>query len=97
MADGPPVSGEDLSHRLQVLTAERGEDVSIPVDGAEVLFVVWREAGRWWAAGQHDGNGLILEGTAGLDVLALSLRRVSDIEPYLQGRRAQLRAVRGES
>ncbi|WP_395403744.1 hypothetical protein ACHMXB_06340 [Arthrobacter sp. UC242_113] len=96
MADRPPVSGEDLSRRLQVITAERSEEVSIPVDGAEESFAVWRDAGRWWAAGQHDGNGLVLEGTTGLDASALSLHRVSDIEPYLQGRRAQLRAVRGE-
>ncbi|MGN7253170.1 hypothetical protein [Arthrobacter sp. SAFR-014] len=95
-ADAPPASGEDLSRRLRVLTSERGEEASIPVDGAEELFDVWPGAGRWWAAGRHDGNGLVLEGTTGLDARALSLRRVSDIEPYLQGRRAQLRAVRGE-
>ncbi|MBT2550522.1 hypothetical protein [Arthrobacter sp. ISL-65] len=94
--DGPPLSGEDLSRRLRVLTSSRSEAVSVPVDGAEEPFDVWRGTDRWWAAGQHDGNGLMLEGTTGLDVRALSLRRVSDIEPYLQGRRAQIRAVRGE-
>ncbi|UKA52390.1 hypothetical protein LFT45_11465 [Arthrobacter sp. FW305-BF8] len=70
--------------------------MSITVDGAEELFAVWRGVDHWWAAGRHDGNGLILEGSAGLDVRAVSLRRVADIEPYLQGRRAQLRAVSGE-
>ncbi|MFE4837579.1 hypothetical protein ACFRAU_23215 [Arthrobacter sp. NPDC056691] len=61
-----------------------------------MLFEVWREAGRWWAAGHHDGKSLILEGTTELDLSAVSQRRVSDIEPYLQGRRAQVRAARGE-
>jgi hypothetical protein len=95
VADGPPASGEDFSRRLRTLTAERGAEVSIPVDGAQERCEVWREAGRWWIAGQHDGNGLILAGTTEPDVRALSLRRVSDIEPYLQGRRAQIRAARG--
>ncbi|MFP3460860.1 hypothetical protein R5O87_08445 [Arthrobacter globiformis] len=93
--DGPPASGNDLSRRLQMLTSERGEEVPLPVDGAEEVFEVWREAGRWWAAGRHDGKGLVLEGTAQLDVSTVSLHRVSDIEPYLQGRRAQIRAARG--
>ncbi|MFC9352019.1 hypothetical protein [Arthrobacter sp. NPDC057013] len=56
---------------------------------------VWREAGRWWAAGQHDRKSLVLEGTTLLDVSTVSLRRVSEIEPYLRGRRAQFRAVGG--
>ncbi|WP_307028475.1 hypothetical protein [Arthrobacter globiformis] len=94
--DGAPLSGEDLSRRLRVLTSERSEAVSVPVDGAEEPFDVWRGSDRWWAAGHHDGNGLMLEGTTGLDVEALSLRRVADIEPYLRGRRAQIRAARGE-
>ncbi|MFE5839436.1 hypothetical protein [Arthrobacter sp. NPDC056493] len=94
--DGPPASGEDLSRRLGRLTSERGEEVSLPVDGAEVLFEVWRDAGRWWAAGHHDGKSLILEGTPELDLSTVALLRVSDIEPYLQGRRAQIRAARGE-
>jgi hypothetical protein len=42
MIDGPPVRGEDLSRRLHMLTSERGEEVSLPVDGAEELFGVWR-------------------------------------------------------
>jgi hypothetical protein len=93
--DGPPASGEGLARRLRLLTSARGEEASIPVDGAEKVFETWREAGRWWAAGQHDGKSLVLEGTTELDVSALSLHRVYDIEPYPEGRRAQIRAARG--
>jgi hypothetical protein len=94
-AAGPPADGDDFSRRLAALVAEPGEEVSIPVDGVPVPFTVWREADHWWAAAQHGEYGLFVE-AKDLEPEALSLCRVLDIEPYLLGRRAQLRSARGE-
>lgn len=94
-AGGPPASGEELAHRLGALLSEPGEEVAIPVDDLPEVFEIWRDADGWWAGGQHSGNGLVLEGR-GMEPASLALRRIPDVEPYLKGRRAQIREARGE-
>ncbi|WP_194918246.1 hypothetical protein [Catenulispora rubra] len=60
-------------------------------------FRQWRdEDGTWLAAGHHGETGLIIEASAGLDITQVRLVRVTDIEPYIAGRRAHLRRLRGE-
>jgi hypothetical protein len=92
-AGGPPAGG--LSDTPDPLLPEPDE-VLIPVDGVNVPFRLWRSADRWWADAQHGGFGLVVEGH-GLEPGALALHRALDIQPYLHGRRAQLRILRGEA
>jgi hypothetical protein len=91
---GPPSSGQDLEERLSALLSAPSNMVAMPVDGTPESFEMWRDADRWWASGRHGGNGLILEGRD-VEPASLSLHRVPDIGPYLDGRRAQIRAARG--
>ncbi|MBG6216301.1 hypothetical protein IWX75_000745 [Arthrobacter sp. CAN_A6] len=90
-----PGSGPELTARLQALREEKSDDVVLPVDGTRTVFTVWQERNGWWAAGSHDGYGLVLE-VRGADPAAIELVRVLDFEPYFAGRRARLKASRGE-
>jgi hypothetical protein len=96
MADaGPPRDADDLRRRRRELRSAGGELSTLSVDGTSVAFTVWTEQERWWAAGRYGGVGLVLE-SRWLPVGEVELARVDDLEPYLAGRRAHLRALRGE-
>ncbi|MDN4646284.1 hypothetical protein QCD75_20190 [Arthrobacter sp. PsM3] len=100
-SEGPRAGASDIPAGHDPLpagpgSAGPGEEVLIPVDGEHVPFALWRSAGRWWAAAHHGGFALIMEGT-GVQPETIALHRIADIEPYLHGRRAQLRALRGET
>jgi hypothetical protein len=69
-------------------------DGEILVDGTPVAVELWRDGERWWAAGAHDGRGLVLAGNR-VPVQDVALVRVRDLEPFLAGRRDFLRALRG--
>jgi hypothetical protein len=96
VAQGPPANGSDLVDRQRVLDAAPSDEIRIPIDGARVPFTVWRDSDRWWAAGTHAGYGVMLEGL-GISPGSVALEEVHDIGPYLNGSRAQIRTVRGES
>jgi hypothetical protein len=87
---------DEMLRRLREFGTVAGESSTIAVDAAPVEFTVWGEAGRWWAAGHHDGFGLVLEGQR-IPIGRVELVRIHDLDPYLAGRRAYLRALRGES
>ena len=95
-AAGPPQDKDDVLRRHGEFHAAAGEPATITVDAAPVSFTVWGEVDQWWAAGHHDGLGLMLEGQR-IPVGDIELVRVHDLKPYLAGRRAYLRARRGES
>jgi hypothetical protein len=82
--------------RLREFEAAVGDPAVTTVDGDLVPVTVWRDGRRWWAAGQYDGYGLVLE-ARGLPTDAISLVRSNDIEPYILGRRTYLRRRRGEN
>jgi hypothetical protein len=96
MADGPPKDQGDLVQRQHVLDAALSYELQIRIDGVPVPFSVWPDADHWWAAGVCSGYGVIIEGF-GIRPETVALEGVHDVEPYLNGRRAQLRAVRGET
>ncbi|WP_267784929.1 hypothetical protein [Paenarthrobacter ureafaciens] len=96
MVQGPPTDAQDLAARQRAFESEPAEALLIPVDGDRVSFTVWHESDRWWAAGTHAGNGLVLE-ARGIDPGSLALEEVHDIEPYLTGSRSRIRAARGEN
>jgi hypothetical protein len=95
-AAGRPRDADDMRRRRRELDAAGGGPWTLAVNATPVAFTVWTEADRWWAAGHYDGFGLVLEGRR-LPVSEVALARVDDIEPYLVGRRAHVRALRGES
>lgn len=86
----------DAAHQRRVLEADPDEEVTIPVDGAGVRLDLWHteDQDRWWAAGHHDGHGLVLEAHL-VPTTEVGLHRVHDLEPYLDGRRTHLRELRG--
>ena len=93
---GPARDKADMLRRVNELGTAAAEPATIPVDGAPVTFTVWRKADRWWAVGHYGGFGLVLEGER-ISVDHVDLVRVLDLDPYFAGRRAHLRARRGES
>jgi len=97
-----PVSGaatrdeSGAARQRRELETDPDDSVTIDVDGAGVHLDLWHtgDQGLWWAAGDHEGHGLVLE--AGLvPVDNVSLHLVHDLEPYLDGRRTYLRELRG--
>ena len=84
-ADGSGLpDGSDLPDDVRV----------IMVDDVPVVFEIWDEPGLWCAAGQVHEHTIAIESE---DELAgdVSLRRVADIQPYVDGRNALIRGARG--
>jgi hypothetical protein len=79
----------------QRLAATPTTGVEIAVDGRLEPFNRCDDGAVWYAAARHRGYGVVIEAR---DVTPdqISLVRVKDIEPYLAGRRAYVRALRGE-
>lgn len=95
-ASGQPIGEDDFLRGPGRFDAEGGESLKIKVDSVDVDVTVWRDGDRWWTAGQHHERGLVLQGCC-FEVDDLALERVYDLEPYVAGRRAHLRALRGEA
>lgn len=86
--------------------------VQLALDGLEHPFELWdsapraaaargdsrggEHAGRWWAATTFGGRTLAVE-ARGVSPDAMALQRITDVEPFLEGRRAWLRRVRADS
>ncbi len=79
---------------LQRLAGSPTTPADITVDGGVECFTRWDDDDRWYAAGRHGDHAVVLEAR---DVAPdqINLTRVADIEPYLAGRREQLRQLRG--
>jgi hypothetical protein len=92
---GPPRSGDDLDAMRERLAAAPARSVTAGLGGRTVEFTRWDGSLRWHAAAPFGEHGLVLEGRD-LDPAALQLERVTDVEPYLAGRNAYLRRLRGE-
>jgi len=90
-----PLDDEYRRRRDEVEAAE-DHTALIPIDGQAVSFVVWGGRERWWAAATAGNVGIVLEGRRyPLDRVALI--RVRDVEPYLSGKNAYMRAFRREA
>ncbi|MCS5722901.1 hypothetical protein N1028_08000 [Herbiconiux sp. CPCC 203407] len=70
--------------------------VPLALGGLEHPFELWERGDRWWAATTVGGRTLAVE-ARGVSPDAIALDRVTDVEPFLQGRRAWLRRVRSDS
>ncbi|MFT2815618.1 hypothetical protein [Leifsonia sp. A12D58] len=66
----------------------------IMVDDVPVAFEIWAQPGRWCAAGQIRELTVAIEADSELADDA-SLRLVTNIEPYIDGRNALIRGMRG--
>lgn len=65
---------------------------TVPVDGEPVEFTTWSAADRFIAAAP---TRVVLE-WRGVDPATFALARIDDLEPYLEGRHAYIRRLRGE-
>lgn len=92
--ESPRDEGDLLHRRSEAHGAPTGH-VHISVNSARVRFEVWDEDTLWWGAAQQTGYGLVVE-AHDMATDRFALVRVQDIEPYLAGRRAHLRTLRGE-
>jgi hypothetical protein len=68
--------------------------VEISVGGQLVEFTCWRDAHAWSAIGRLVDHHLRIQ-ARGITAGQVALIRITDIEPYLAGRRSYLRAARG--
>ncbi|ATL68836.1 hypothetical protein CRH09_24240 [Nocardia terpenica] len=92
-----PAGDEDRPWQtLSAMTADPGIPATIPIDSKEVDFSIWQWTDRWWATATYAGHGIVIEAER-IDIDALALARIEDIEPYLTGRREWLRQRRGEA
>jgi hypothetical protein len=80
----PPRDRADVFRLHHEFQAADAGSATIVVDAASVVFALWREADRWWAAGHHDGYGLVIE-ARGIPLGDVRLARVHDLEPYIAG------------
>lgn len=78
------------------LAATPTTGVEIAVDGRLEPFTRCDDGAFWYAATRHGGYGVVIE-ARDLTPGQINLVGVEDIEPYLAGRRAYIRALRGEA
>jgi hypothetical protein len=86
---------KDVVEAMRHADAAPTGTVSISVDGRPEAFDHWVHEQTWFAARHHDGHTLAVEARH-VSPDELNIVRVHDIEPYLAGRRASLRRMRGE-
>ncbi len=80
---------------FSALTSRR---ITITVDGAAIDFTLWRGTNSWLAAGMTGTFGIVIDAQRNPpQPQAVSLTRVTDVEPLLHARRAALKALRGEA
>jgi hypothetical protein len=91
-----PIGAEEFWTSRDRLAADPGTQIVVDVDGEPCEFRYWTGDAGWVAAAQHGDTGLLIEASAATDVAQVRLVRVTDIEPYIAGRHARLRRLRGE-
>jgi hypothetical protein len=80
----------------QHVAAEPNTVVVIVVDGRPESFDRWSGDGCWYAATRLGEYGLVVE-ARDVEPDQIDLVTVGDIEPYIAGRRAHLRALRHDT
>ncbi|GAB3159577.1 hypothetical protein GCM10027290_64630 [Micromonospora sonneratiae] len=90
-----PPRDEAAFRRIEAeLRTESPELVVIPVDDQPHTFQLWEHPGGWIAKKTAtDGYQVVLR-VRGVDPPGVRLHRITDVEPYLRGRR-QLLALDG--
>lgn len=94
-AHARPRDNDQFPELRERLAATPTTAVEIAVDGRLEPFNRCDDSAFWYAAARHDGYGVVIE-VRDLAPDQINLVRVEDIEPYLAGRRAYVRALRGE-
>ena len=95
---GIPRNFEEVQRQNATFSALYAEPVMIAVDGTATDFTLWLGTGSWLAAGTRSGFGIVINAQRNPPPPeAVSLRRVPDVEPLLQARRAALKKIRGEA
>lgn len=86
---------KDVVEAMRRADAAPTGTVLISIDGQPEVFEHWVHEPTWFAARRHNGHTLAVEARH-VSPDELNIVRVHDIEPYLTGRRASLRRMRGE-
>ncbi|MCT9870795.1 hypothetical protein [Paenarthrobacter aurescens] len=95
---GIPHSLEELQRQDATFKALAAERLTITVEGIPADFTLWPGTTSWLAAGSVGGFGVVIDAQrTPPPPQAVSLTRVSDVEPLLHARRAALKALRGEA
>ncbi|MDI2033557.1 hypothetical protein [Paenarthrobacter nitroguajacolicus] len=95
---GIPHNYEELQQQNATFNALTSRRITIIIDGAGTDFTLWPGTNSWLAAGTFGGFGIVIDAQRKPpSTEAVSLRRVPDVEPLLQARRAALKAIRGEA
>jgi hypothetical protein len=95
---GIPHNLEELQRQDATFNALHSERLTLTVDGSDAPFTLWRGTNSWLAAGAHGGFGMVINAQRNPPPPeAVSLTRVTDVEPLLQARRDALKAIRGEA
>ncbi|MDR6434894.1 hypothetical protein J2790_000015 [Paenarthrobacter nicotinovorans] len=95
---GIPHNLEELQRQDAMFNALANQLITITVDDADTDFTLWLGTGSWLAAGTRSGFGIVINAQRNPPPPeAVSLRRVPDVEPLLQARRAALKKIRGEA
>lgn len=92
----PTIEPDQLPTVLGELHADPGTPALVTIEDEPREFRQWSDKSGWLAAGRHGEAGLVIEASVSVDITQLRLARVTDIEPYIAGRRARLRRLRGE-
>ncbi|MFJ6455594.1 hypothetical protein [Paenarthrobacter sp. NPDC091669] len=95
---GVPHNLEELQRQDAVFNALHSEQITITAGSSPILFTLWPATDAWLAAGHIGGCGLVIDAQRKPPQPdAVTLSRVSDVEPLLQARRNALKALRGEA
>jgi len=95
---GIPQNLDELQRQDAAFNALPTERLIITVDGSPSNLTLWRGTDSWIAAAKAGELGIVIDAQRNPPPPeAVSLRRVADVEPLLQARRAALRAIRGEA
>ncbi len=95
---GIPHNFEELQRQNAAFSALTSRRITITVYGAAIDFTLWRGTNSWLAAGMTGTFGIVIDAQRNPpQPQAVSLTRVTDVEPLLHARRAALKALRGEA
>lgn len=90
-----PRTKEEFEQRLREPRSSGDAVTKMRLNSAEVDVEVRPTADGWVAVAALQGYGVVVQGH-GLPVEQIALAQVSDIEPYIQGRREEIARRRGE-
>ena len=100
LLDRPDPSPEDwLRVMMDLVSALPWEEVTLPVDGELVPFRILRNGSAWEARSMSDEIRVVLDGRfgGGFPIDEVTLVRITDAQPYLEGHQRRFGRAGGEA